>query len=256
MIVRQELDGSLVMITQNDHAQVAATFAAHWGNAGLARPSHRNSMIRAAMLHDFSWIEEETKPVFDPATGGCVHYLRVPSETQLAANQWTNDWVSRMDPYAGLMVARHRTGIWKARYGLMQKPSYAARALPAAVEDFIVHSHAEQAALEAGLEREGLTANYILLQIWDMFSLYICTNEVLQELVIDPVPGLGGREMRLVPGGDRRISIDPWPFDVPALTVGVRYRRLREMPYASADDFRDAYFGQPQELMGFTFLPG
>jgi len=32
MIVRYESDGSIVMITQNDHAQLSGLFAAHWGN--------------------------------------------------------------------------------------------------------------------------------------------------------------------------------------------------------------------------------
>ena len=36
MIVRQDEDGSLVLITQNDHAQASATFAAHWGNQRFA----------------------------------------------------------------------------------------------------------------------------------------------------------------------------------------------------------------------------
>jgi hypothetical protein len=35
MIVRCESDGSIVMITQNDHAQLSGLFAAHWGNAAL-----------------------------------------------------------------------------------------------------------------------------------------------------------------------------------------------------------------------------
>ena len=30
MIVRYESDGSIVMITQNDHAQLSGLFAAHW----------------------------------------------------------------------------------------------------------------------------------------------------------------------------------------------------------------------------------
>ena len=109
-------------------------------------------MIRAAMLHDFSWMSEETQPAFDAATGRPMHYIKVPSETQLAANQWTNDWVAAMDPYAGLLVAKHRTGIWRARYGLMRQPLYAERALPGEVEAFIVRSHAEQAAIAAGFD--------------------------------------------------------------------------------------------------------
>jgi hypothetical protein len=32
MIVRYESDGTIVMITQNDHALISGLFTAHWGN--------------------------------------------------------------------------------------------------------------------------------------------------------------------------------------------------------------------------------
>ena len=38
MIVRYESDGSIVMITQNDHAQLSGLFAAHWGNETFEKP--------------------------------------------------------------------------------------------------------------------------------------------------------------------------------------------------------------------------
>jgi len=38
MIVRNQSDGSVVMITQNDHAKLAGLFAAHWGNQTFERP--------------------------------------------------------------------------------------------------------------------------------------------------------------------------------------------------------------------------
>src|SRR4051794_13259383 len=48
MIVRNQSDGSVVMITQNDHAKLAGMFAAHWGNAQFKRPRPHASMMRAA----------------------------------------------------------------------------------------------------------------------------------------------------------------------------------------------------------------
>ena len=38
MIVRYESDGTVVMITQNDHAQLSGLFAAHWGNDKFEKP--------------------------------------------------------------------------------------------------------------------------------------------------------------------------------------------------------------------------
>ena len=52
MIVRYESDGSIVMITQNDHAQLSGLFAAHWGNEKFEKPRPYPSLVRAAMFHD------------------------------------------------------------------------------------------------------------------------------------------------------------------------------------------------------------
>ena len=60
MIVRQESDGTLVMITQNDHAKAAGLVATHWGNSHFAKPRPFKSTMRAAFLHDLPWLREET----------------------------------------------------------------------------------------------------------------------------------------------------------------------------------------------------
>ena len=69
MIVRNQSDGSVVMITQNDHAKLAGLFAAHWGNRQFERPRPYTSMMRAAQYHDGGWLRYETNPYLDPATG-------------------------------------------------------------------------------------------------------------------------------------------------------------------------------------------
>ena len=66
MILRRESDGSLVMITQNDHAKAAGFCASHWGNTLFRRPEPYDSCVRAAFLHDLAWLREETSPRFDP----------------------------------------------------------------------------------------------------------------------------------------------------------------------------------------------
>ena len=77
MIVRYESDGSIVMITQNDHAQLSGLFAAHWGNDKFEKPRPYGSLVRAAMFHDRGWIRYETGPQLNPAparrriTGKC-----------------------------------------------------------------------------------------------------------------------------------------------------------------------------------------
>jgi Protein of unknown function (DUF3891) len=114
MIVRYESDGSVVMITQNDHAQLSGLFAAHWGNERFEKPRPYGSLVRAAMFHDRGWIRYETGPQINPETGKTPNYREVPNDAaQLAAFEWASDWLGAIDAYAGLMIARHRTGLWQ-----------------------------------------------------------------------------------------------------------------------------------------------
>jgi hypothetical protein len=258
MIVRHESDGSLVMITQNDHAVIAGLCAAHWGNDRFERPDPFLSTMRATLLHDLVWLKEESSPCFDTNTGQTPNFLAVPFSTQEDEYRSTIDWINRTDPYAGWLVSRHRTGIWKSRYGLMKQPHYPNRNLNADIEDLVARNHAEQDAAAATFDRQKLTINYILLQVWDLLSLYICSNEHLKELSIEPVPtsytGEHGVCVRLEPVAPMRIKVDPYPFDLPSLEVSMVYRRLARQVFEDEPAFQRAYFEAPQKLAKFTFF--
>jgi hypothetical protein len=258
MIVRHESDGTLVMITQNDHAKAAGLVATHWGNSEFARPRPFASTIRAAFLHDLPWLREEAAPRFDTETGQTPNYLAVPSESQLGEYQWANAWLYERDRYAGLLVSRHRTGIWKARYGLMKLPRYAIRQLSPVIEEHVAQSHREQEEVSADYDRLEYTTNYILLQIWDLFSLHICSNEQLKEASYDPVPTAyeegSGVRMTLSPIEPKKIAVRPYPFDQPSLDVNVVYRRLPRTKFESAAEFELAYMQAPLQVATFTFI--
>ena len=259
MIVRKESDGSLVMITQNDHAVISGFCAAHWGNDRFERPDPFLSTMRATLLHDLVWLREESSPCFDASTGQTPNFLAVPFDTQDNEYRSTIDWINRADPYAGWLVSRHRTGIWKSRYGLMKQPHYPIRNLSAEIEDLAARIQAEQDAAAATLDRQKLTINYILLQVWDLLSLYICSNEHLKETSIEPVPTSYSGEsssvcMKLAPVAPMRIKVDPFPFDQPSLEIAMVYRRLSRQVFEDESAFQKAYFEAPQRLAKFTFF--
>ena len=168
--------------------------------------------------------------------------------------------LTETDSYTGLMVSKHRTGLWQSRYGVItQPPARPPRTLSTDIEDFIARNEARQHVITAGLDRHEIAVNYNLLQIWDLLSLYICSNEQLKEHTIDPVPMSYAKDhtgvaMRLTPGVPTLIEIDPYPFDRPALEVGVVYRRLDQSDLHDADQFKAAYFGARPDVATFTFV--
>ena len=258
MIVRHESDSSLVMITQNDHAKVSGLCASHWGNARFARARPYEPCVRAAFLHDLAWLREETSPRFDPAKGTTVNYLDVPNESQIDEYPWATNWLGKLDPYTALLVSKHRTGIWKSRYGLLKQPHYAGRTLSPQIEKLVERTHAEQRAALAAFDEREVTTNYVLLQIWDLLSLYICSTEQLQQVSWEPVPtsyAPGADEcIRLAPVEPGRISITPYPFDQPSLDVGVVHRRLPTGRFDDLRAFHTAYFNTTPRLATFTFF--
>jgi len=210
MIVRYESDGSIIMITQNDHAQLSGLFAAHWGNDTFEKPRPYASLVRAAMFHDRGWIRYETGPQLNPETGKTPNYREVPNDRmQLEAFEWAGDWLSAIDPYAGVMITKHRSGLWQGRYGVITHPPAIQRGtLPPDIQTFIAKSEAKQKVAADKLDAKEIAINYNLLQVWDMMSLYICSTEVLKPDRIEPVPvaysGAAGVGMTLTPATIKR----------------------------------------------------
>jgi hypothetical protein len=260
MIVRYESDGSIVMITQNDHAQLSGLFAAHWGNEKFEKPRPYPSLVRAAMFHDRGWIRYETSPQLNLETGKTPNYRQVPSDkTQLEAFEWAGDWLSATDPYAGLMIAKHRTGLWQGRYGVITHPPAIQRGtLPPAIQEFIGRSEAKQKA-SGPFDTNELAVNYNLLQVWDIISLYICSTEVLKPDKIEPVPvsysGAAGVAMTLTPVEANTIALDPYPFDQPSLTTSVIYRRLPQAKFKDSAELQAVYFKTAPQIVSFRLVP-
>lgn len=262
MIVRYESDGSIVMITQNDHAQLSGLFAAHWGNDSFEKPQPYGSLVRAAMFHDRGWIRYETGPRLNPETGKTPNYREVPNDrTQLEAFEWAGDWLSAIDPYAGLMITKHRSGLWQGRYGVISHPPAIQRGtLPPEIQAFIAKSEAKQKVAAAKLDAKEIAINYNLLQVWDMMSLYICSTEFLKPDRIEPVPvaysDAPGVAMTLTPLQSNAIALDPYPFDQLSLSTNVIFRRLRQTNFKDSAELQTAYFKTAPQIASFTLVPG
>lgn len=261
MIVRYESDGSIVMITQNDHAQLSGLFAAHWGNDKFEKPRPYGSLVRAAMFHDRGWIRYETGPQLNLETGKTPNYRDVPNDqAQLEAFEWAGDWLSNIDPYAGLLIAKHRTGLWQRRYGVMIHPPAIQRGtLAPEITALIARSEAKQKAAAEKLDPRELAINYNLLQVWDMMSLYICSTEVLKPDRLEPVPvaywGAAGTAMTLTPLDGTTIAVDPYPFDRPSLTASVIHRRLTQAKFKDSAELQSVYFKTAPQITSFRLVP-
>ena len=109
MIVRERADGSLILIGQTDHAKLSGQCAAHWGNKDFARPKPYEAVVRAAMFHDSGWYDYEASPMVAADTGKPLNFMQVMwGKPRRRAFEWAIDWMTRIDPYSGLLVSKHR----------------------------------------------------------------------------------------------------------------------------------------------------
>ncbi len=262
MIIRKEANGGLTLIGQTDHSRFVGQLAAHWGNRDFEAPKPYDSVVRAATFHDYGWLRYETSPLIHPETGEPYPFLGVPmTPQQLGSYQWALDWMADIDPYSGLVVSMHRTGLWKGRYGLIKHPAgrYNLTKLSPEVEAFIAHNEAWQERQRATLDAKGVWTNYRLMQVWDLLGLYFCCQEPYDDHV-EPVPvGYAGADdegvrMTMKAVGPRRVAFDPYPFDVRPCRVQLTYKTVPRSGFEDVGAFRRAWFGAEVGVFEFELV--
>jgi len=262
MIIRKDPAGGLTLIGQTDHSRFVGQLAAHWGNREFDSPQPYDAVVRAATFHDYGWLRYETSPLIRPETGEPYPFLQVPmTDKQLGSYQWALDWMDDIDPYSGLVVSMHRTGLWQGRYGKIKHPAgrYNLTTLSPEVQAFIAHNEAWQKGQQATLDTKGVWTNYQLMQVWDLLGLYFCCQEPYEDH-IEPVPvsyssgGDGGVRMSMKPVGPRRAAFDPYPFDVRPCRAQLAFKRVDRSTFEDVEAFRRAWFQADVGVMEFEFV--
>jgi hypothetical protein len=269
MVIRELKNGRCYVSAQEDHAELAAQFAAHWGNDRFARLRPYDSMIFATTFHDSGYREFEGNPPINTAKGRpYAHREDIPSfeAVELAAYVHNVSWVRSHDPYAGLLVSMHRTGLWQNRYHVFTEPTMRTRERSAAVQAAKrdLETEQEQAKRDLGAQRPSFTNdleyNYRALQVFDLLSLYFCCDgfaaeDQFKEYKIAPVRLAYGSdeavELRLIPNGANAVCFDPYPFDISPLKVSLRARIMTTEEGKTAAAGLEAYQKAPRQLLTF-----
>ncbi|TAJ79230.1 DUF3891 family protein [bacterium] len=269
MVVRDLKDGSSIVSTQEDHAELSAQFAAHWGNKDFAKLRPYESMVFATTYHDSGYREWEGNPPVNTEKGRPYgHRETIPSfeKFELEAYVRNVEWVRAHDPYAGLLVSMHRTGLWQNRYQTFTSPKGRLRErspeVQAVKKELEARQEEEKKSLgKTDLKFDGqLWFNYRTLQLYDFLSLYFCCDGYagdnhLKEDAVAPVPVAYDSkeevELRIVPTSANSVQIFPYPFDISPLKVSVRARVIPAGTFASAAECTEAYHKAPRQLLTF-----
>lgn len=199
MIV-QSNDSRLLLITQPDHAALAARVMEAWRADGLLQNNRRELILHAIERHDNGWQEVDDRPLLD-ADGCVLDFISAPAEVKRGVWPRGVDRLSAM-PYTAALVAQHGLHIYRRH---RQDSSWA---------DFFTKMTElrDRYADQSSVPLEALVHDYFFVRIGDLVSLTFCNGWTEAQtddsgsgyrmqlrgnvLTISPDP-LAGREIRL-----------------------------------------------------------
>jgi hypothetical protein len=274
LIVRDLPNGTALVITQEGHADVAAQFAAHWGNQQFSRIEPYRSMMFGTTYHDSGHREMEADLPINPEKGVPFMFRGAPPGLRKREDDVANAlWIRSRDPYASLVVAVHHSGLRKRRYDTVRvkkhdsgngnAPEEAPLGLDAAFED--LQGWQQEVAQELGMSdasaRNAFWHNYRLLQVFDLLSLHFCCDgyqgDQLKELTLENVPVSGSSsemvDLQLTPIGPNNVRVTPYPFDESPLRVSVMARCVTPRMQDAAELGQEEYYHAPRETVTWEF---
>lgn len=252
-------DNGLRVTLQTDHMQQVGEIGLAWYER--FGPAHRPvETLLAGRLHDDAWREWEERAVLDPATGLPYHFSSVPRSDYLRWYGHGADTAQRVNPYAGLLVSLHATGLRLGRYGVDGEPVPDRATLDPGVRTFIEGEEARQRRLldEIGIDPDDRRAmcavweDYGALQAWDRLSIFLCGGRET-----GAIRAADGTTVRLLRSGPTEVIADPFPFAGDEQEFPVRMRRLPCRPFGSDGELRAVLAATPRRLSVFRVLsPG
>lgn len=263
MIVAQQ-GGRLRLTLQTDHALLAGQLADAWGGPPFARPEPMGAIRLAVDLHDEGWAEVDANPCINPATGRPYDFRDIPQDVHVDAYDRCVRRALAADPYAGLLVSLHGTGLYRRRYGYL--PHLPFREVSPACRDVVERYLAAQDQLQAGLVAElkpdpaALWTHYRWLQVWDMISVFACMvapSQPFTQLLgaIPRFPGGPDGPMTIRTDGEGRFVVDPWPFTVTEIRLRWPARWIADRPYETDDDLRASLAEAAVETQSVALVP-
>jgi hypothetical protein len=223
MIVRVN-GSSQLLITQPDHAALAARVMRQWRADGFPDAPRQASILLAIEEHDNGWREVDAAPVVDVVTGRILDFICAPDPVRRAV--WPRG-VERLatTPYAAALVAHHAVHIYR-RY--RSDPHWAPffTDMEAARDR---HLHAA-----APLTPDDLLREYFFLRVGDLISLTFCNGWT------DVQTDDAGYAIHLE---GARLTITPDPFAGRQVSLEIAARELPNRPFRSPSEAQQMFSG-------------
>lgn len=262
MLVRDAGDAWQIVL-QTDHGDLAGQLVAAWGGEGFRAPLRHAAAALAATRHDDGWAVWDRRPRIDPGSGAPQNFFGVGVVPHLAFYRAGVEVVCDEDPYAGLLVSMHMSGLYRERYGVVPaSPMQLSAELRARADLFCDQEEERQAALaqQLGVTEEERWHDYTLLQVADLVSLFCGLGDLeggTASGAAESVPTADGGHVRIAldPLGPWRLRCAPFPFAQAPLALTMVRRLVPKRAWKSDAEFRADFFATAPETVRI-FLQG
>jgi hypothetical protein len=226
MIVRHS-NGRLQLITQPDHARLAAAIMEHC--AALAGHPRRATILEAIAEHDTGWAVEDASPRINPTTGAVLDFITAPTSVRQGVWPRCVALLGTDNAYAAALVAQHAATVYYRQRG---NPEW---------KDFFRDMEQRRDALlrqcEAPLEQ--LLEDYTFVRLADIISLNFCTDAT-------DLAQYGDWQVSRTPDG---VAISPDIFGGATVAFEISARELIDEPRESDEALWDAIRSSPTVIL-------
>jgi len=225
MIVRPAKNG-LQLITQPDHAQLAARIVEH--AVALNAHPRREAILLAVAEHDNGWAEEDAAPIVNPTTGHPADFVNVPEAVRHRV--WPRA-VRRLapHPWTAALVAEHAVVVYD-RFRVEDGWTSFFSAMEGARDQMVRAS---------GLTSSELVSDYVFVRVGDLISLLFC-------MAVSQPQHIGDWSVHIT--GDR-VVVSPDLFGGQSIPIEIRAREIPNRTFESDEDLRAAVRAAPEVMV-------
>ena len=231
MIVNYTPEGWEVL-TQRAHGVLAAQLGFHWRVKD--RPQRWVETLLAIAEHDDAEMELEGEALLTPAGGPLNFDMKVFDPVHCTRLAQFTQTKSR---YIALLTSLHMDFLYKKDE----------EQIPEA-KAFLKEQRAlqEQWRKELGLSKEEALRIYDLMEWCDACSLLFCQRSLQPEKrKLEISTGPDKKMYSLVQVDEETVTVEPWPFEEKSFTVQFESRLIKQIQFASDDDFRQQFLQAP-----------
>lgn len=217
---------TLLLITQPDHAALAARIMRRWRDDDLEHSPRRDDILFAVEHHDDGWLDVDLVPLVDATSGALLDFIAAPNPVRRGV--WPRGVGRLADaPYAAALVAQHALHIYRR---------YRDDASWTSFFDEMETLRSQHLRNAAPATLDELLRDYRWLRTGDILSLAFCNGWT------DVQHDERGGTARLT---DNRLVVTPDPFGGASVPLAVAAREMPAAPFASAENAAAAYARAP-----------